>query len=732
MIQTTLYSYLSCNSSLKNTSAPLSKNPIVKKKQTSIYDYFTKPIGIRTKNQRSILEYFNTNNNKNNSNKVIHDNKKKRKKKETFDITLIDISNTYMNKIRCVKENMYNESLKYIAISYRWGEVPKQYVKTPDYTAQVTSFSLSDLFELIFYIRKEPDLKEIPYIWIDAISMDQQNPYHLKSTLYHMSTIYKRATYLLAVPDLNLECLKINIANQLSIDIIMKNNQLIYDSLQRYFHHSSISKKKGMTKMLNSIYKITTSKDDLKLAYDFLQYLLDDWSHRTWVISEYQIAKNKNTPMKFIFIMLLHNLYSQKPFPFFSYSFCHSNTTSSSSSVSIAMAPKNKSSSSLSSSSTSSSKSHPFQLDQHHSIDYLIQPNSPPLSPPLLPPSSSSTPFSNNTNYTNNNNNNNTTTTTTYNNNNNTNIMATNKKHHEPSTKKLTYESKFIHSFEYILLQRHHLDMILNSNAAKNEDRFYAILPIWNKYQHLIKDKNVISHWHITDMISVRLKLYEFMDLWDKARLLKSCSSKFVRQLPSFASVYHSGDLELLELDDPKNANPIYYKYLKKNGHPLPQTTTVMKDKNIDMLKKNHHHHNKRMKNVDQMIEHQDVINNMQLYQMNLLSIQFIPPLQLQQLPILHLKSVLFYVCKSDHDVILPQPILNQLKLDINHLKKVIIPYFMYSIPSFMTLFPDQTPTAITLIGSFDENKWVLEYPHYTSLNDYKLIDHIDYTFCIY
>ncbi|CAO3638586.1 unnamed protein product [Cunninghamella blakesleeana] len=66
-------------------------------------------------------------------------------------------------------------------------------------------------------------------------------------------------------------------------------------------------------------------------------------------------------------------------------------------------------------------------------------------------------------------------------------------------------------------MQRSHLDMILNSNASRNEDRFNAILSSWNEYSHLIKNKDTISKWNITNMTLVRLKLYEIMDdLWDK------------------------------------------------------------------------------------------------------------------------------------------------------------------------------------------------------------------------
>ncbi|CAO3652225.1 unnamed protein product [Cunninghamella blakesleeana] len=99
--------------------------------------------------------------------------------RNVFDLMLVDIKNTNeYGSIRCTKKNMYDSDLKYIAISYRWGEVPEQLLQTPDYVAHIISFDMASLINLCYLIYDEPDLKDIQYLWVDAISVDQQN--HLK------------------------------------------------------------------------------------------------------------------------------------------------------------------------------------------------------------------------------------------------------------------------------------------------------------------------------------------------------------------------------------------------------------------------------------------------------------------------------------------------------------------------------------------------------------------------
>ncbi|CAO3601288.1 unnamed protein product [Absidia cylindrospora] len=85
-------------------------------------------------------------------------------------------------------------------------------------------------------------------------------------------------------------------------------------------------------------------------------------------------------------------------------------------------------------------------------------------------------------------------------------------------------------------------EKILKSNASKNEDRFYAILPL-SKYQdHIHK----VPHWKIKSLLCVKLKLYEIMDTKDKLNLLLMSATEYIeygfehgpslKTLPSFAT----------------------------------------------------------------------------------------------------------------------------------------------------------------------------------------------------
>ncbi|CAO3653226.1 unnamed protein product [Cunninghamella echinulata] len=120
----------------------------------------------------------------------------------------------------------------------------------------------------------------------------------------------------------------------------------------------------------------------------------------------------------------------------------------------------------------------------------------------------------------------------------------------------------FIRFLRRKLQARDHSTLILNSKTSRNEDCFHAILPSWKEYSHTIKDKNTNSNWHITDMISVKLKLYETMDnLWDKARLLYTCSWQLTSSvLPSYANQY-SNELSTFLLE--KQGNDKFQLYLK-------------------------------------------------------------------------------------------------------------------------------------------------------------------------
>ncbi|KAI8099283.1 uncharacterized protein BX664DRAFT_320917 [Halteromyces radiatus] len=95
-------------------------------------------------------------------------------------------------------------AVEYITLSYRWGELDEQFVPaTDDYYAHITSFHLDDFYELCKRMMSEPDLKDIKYVWVDAICVDQGNDQRKKATIYRMNDIYKSAAYIVAVPDLH-------------------------------------------------------------------------------------------------------------------------------------------------------------------------------------------------------------------------------------------------------------------------------------------------------------------------------------------------------------------------------------------------------------------------------------------------------------------------------------------------------------------------------------------------
>ncbi|CAO3619571.1 unnamed protein product [Cunninghamella blakesleeana] len=238
--------------------------------------------------------------------------------KEHFKLVLIDLENTFkQDKLEIVTRCMCENNLEYIAISYRWGEFDEQLVKTPDYTAQITSMDLKDLKKLCYYIYKEPDLKAINYIWLDTISVNQLNDMERKNTIRRMSEIYEKANYILAVPDLHYGYLITNPANIYYLELIAKYKEVIYSSIVFYQNEKEDLNRNKIPKWIQHL-KDEMDKnddnsniyyDDICKAYGYLKYLMEDWSNRAWVLSECYIAKEneikKRKPLKYIFISLL-------------------------------------------------------------------------------------------------------------------------------------------------------------------------------------------------------------------------------------------------------------------------------------------------------------------------------------------------------------------------------------------------------------------------------------------
>ncbi|CAO3637838.1 unnamed protein product [Cunninghamella blakesleeana] len=526
MVQTTLFNYFTftCNTnSVKST-----KHKVHFIKQTNLYDYFK----VIPKKKNTLLDYFKS-----------KDKVQIQEKEPLFELVLVDIKNTnVVSHIHCVKKNMYERNLEYIAISYRWGELNEQLLKTPDYTAQITSFRLFHLIQLCKYIKNEPDLKEIPYLWVDAISVDQKHHARKKETILKMNQVYKRATYILAIPDLHRYYLMKNTANKNIMDLISKYKNVIYDSLSiinNHYHSSSSSSSITTTSIItneneNKIKeKEEINYEELMKVYQFLAYLIEDWSNRAWVISEYHIAKKKQKvdgkPLKYMFISLLSAIDASDNKRFFSY----------------------------------------FFKDEDDNDQQVRQEQEKLF-----------------------------------------------KKNNELKYIDVDDHASFIQFLKTRLTQRSHLDMILNSSATRNEDRFNAILPSWDRYHYLIKNRNTISEWSISDMTSVRLKLYDFIDdnnnidgLWDKATLLYACLQTNLHAviLPSFASYYDVKFLKLIEKDNLKEAQRKYKKSLlsfikykndkynvEKSIYNYRTRSKVIYTENITSIRLNDPHHQQR------------------------------------------------------------------------------------------------------------------------------------------
>ncbi|CAO3637846.1 unnamed protein product [Cunninghamella blakesleeana] len=610
---------------------------------------------------------------------LIIDYFKPKKNVQEVDLVLVDIKKTLVSRIiECVKKKIDDPDLKYIAISYRWGELNEQQVITPDYIAHITSFHLSDLTYLCQYIKRDSDLCNINFLWIDAISVDQYNhEENKKMTILKMNQIYQKATYILAVPDLHLRYLKKNMANKEILNLIKdKYKKTIYKEIANMIHFSSSHSTNNNTKrsimdsskhtnnndnnntnndndnddddpysfiqelkmemkesdkeneenkvenkklrieneglkMEMKKSKLIQEKNELKKAYQFLAYLIDDWTNRTWVISESQIAKEKykkhGIPLKYMFISLIDPIH-----PFFSYHFEDDNDDQNNKTLTYE------------------------DVDDPKTLDQFIK-------------------------------------------------------------------SRF--------MQRPHLEMILNSNATRNEDRFHATLPLWNKYHHLIRN---VSEWNITDMTSVRWKLYEMIndgDLWDKATLLYACSRNYMCILPSFVSQYNVNDLRIVEKC---NYNSIIYK--KFEDGLLKYISNRTKENELVQMKQ---------------LFNEYKMNSKSIWTENLTSIQFDP-----YRCCLSVKSNTYFIRnQGPADYCRWNSTLDKLSLkDDYEIHFAVIPYFTLAIPD-----PDYVhdPTLyyfgsnIQLIGNRDENKWIIMLDSVFSYTP----EHIcadDYTFNIY
>ncbi|ORZ05643.1 hypothetical protein BCR42DRAFT_496633 [Absidia repens] len=498
--------------------------------------------------------------NKNSSPKDIHRLHQRRQK--PFEIVLVDIQEAAKNKtIHCVKLPLkeHNEELKFVALSYRWGELQEKMVDTDvGYNASITSFALDDFFQLCLMMTMEKEVKSIKYVWVDAICVDQ-HPAKRKNTIYHMSDIYERATYILAVPDLHSAYLKNTMTK---FDDIIKGSGRYGEDLYHLIH--------GNTDQLKALEE--TFLDDIcvpknpalrKLLFEYTDYFANGFMNDTEHCAFYNDLET------------LNHIYETSKISFASAGGLGSGGFLTSSPALAAGSGRRGRM------MTTTNGNHGSLKDLHHCRE---ETNCPLIA------------FGTHDNEANCHNTRRRGRHQTYDRECQQTIIERNrcirqtmelltdlikdwssrvwviseysiakKKNNlkywftqikwplwtkEKGDKDMTHFTFFRFTFDNLpfsnesestfhlsgnsslpvyptfhstmtrqLNQQSFLEMILLSKASRHEDRFYAILP-QTKYKHVFYNKNYVDQWKISHLLSVKLKLYEIMNIKDKLTLL--------------------------------------------------------------------------------------------------------------------------------------------------------------------------------------------------------------------
>ncbi|CAO3637238.1 unnamed protein product [Cunninghamella blakesleeana] len=574
---------------------------------------------------------------------------------------------------------MYDSNLKYIAISYRWGELNEQQVETPDYTAHITSFHLEDLYLLCSIIYAGSELCDIPYLWIDAISVDQLNKEGKKKTILKMNQIYQKATYILAVPDLHKEYLLKNTANMKSMNLIEKYKETIYEEIidikhlltdsinDQIINSTTDSIKSSIINPMQQQQQQYTNKD---AQYSFIQKftckkLIKKNKKLERENEELKIENKKTkTKMKEMEMGIKENKLNQEKnelkaaYQFLSYLLDdYSNRA--------------------------------WVISEYHiAKDKYIQHGTPLkyIFISLLDTSLDAQPFFS--------------------------YYFDDDKRNNILTYKYVIDLKTFHQFvKERLMQRSHLEMMLNSNATRNEDRFNAILPSWNKYKHFIKN---VSKWNISSMTSVRLKLYEILDndLWEKAKLLNASSLDPIDSheiiFPTFANDCNVNKLKIVEK---MSYDDVAYKEFETST--LEYISNYIDEENTARIKQlvNEYH-----------------INSKEIWIANLASIQFE-----QYNCCLFVKSNSYFIKNEVYYEDEVEHWKYRLSLDDDdEIHSVFLPFFTFAAPDCaddprIYLYS----SSIHLVGSTDKNKWILVYGKSYQYKSEHLCSN-DYTFNIY
>ncbi|KAI8078884.1 uncharacterized protein BX664DRAFT_369288 [Halteromyces radiatus] len=442
-----------------------------------------------------------------------------------FDLVLVDMVASFESeRLVCVKRNMYEagSSYKYVCVSYRWGEYTEQIVLTPDYNAHVTSFAIADLITLCGQIllwnhqeyEKEPDDDDDDivdnntdrYLWVDAISVDQMNHANKKSTTHRMTEIYNRAELIIAVPDLHIGYLMETPNNHEFISTLSRHAKKIY-------HHITLqcTNKKGDDE--EDVKSDQVGQENLDVQkpekYQHAKGGRGSRKHRKFrqfvkdTIRQLRLLGGADGTQKKNDAAQTNLDDDDDDFTVSSWEDTRRTQRSNRCLCAVGMTQTEKE-------------------DYIRALRYLAHVVN---------------DWANR-------------------------VWVMNECSIERRSKiklwflSISYNVGFDDRsielldlfnesrptrFDQPLKERSFLDMMLNSKAARNEDRFYAILPLFKAFKHYVDDHD-ISNWGITDHLSVRPQLFRMVKLQEKLAILLSCtiagfSSDVV--LPSFVSNYN-------------------------------------------------------------------------------------------------------------------------------------------------------------------------------------------------
>ncbi|KAI8078885.1 uncharacterized protein BX664DRAFT_362434 [Halteromyces radiatus] len=477
---------------------------------------------------------------------------------QIFDLVLVDMVASYKTqRLVCVKRNMYQagSSYKYVCVSYRWGEYNEQIALTPDYNAHVTSFGISDLINLctqILYWNYQEHVKEHGiddeeedddddddddycdgrprFLWVDAISVDQMDHSHKKTTVHRMKEIYARAEMIIAVPDLHIAYLLKDPNSREYIITLTKNGKRVHRhiTLQCMNKESDDNEddiKNDQVGQENIDVQEQKSQDESNRGTHkhrgFRQFFKDTIRQSRLATSGHDGNKGiteNNIQDPVIDDDVLFKSDDEKGGDTQKKDDDDGKTTPTCNTDKESDHDHQKNQSCLCDVGMSQIE----KEDYNRALTYLKHVVDDwanrvwVISECSIGRRSKMKLWFLSIGY--------------Y-------LRIADR----PSQLLDLFNEERPTIFDQPLKERSFLDMMLNSNATRNEDRFYAILPLFKEFKPFA-DNHDISNWGITDMLSVRLQLFRMVNFQEKLAILLSCtiinfSSDVI--LPSFASNYN-------------------------------------------------------------------------------------------------------------------------------------------------------------------------------------------------